>query len=95
MEDNKDTFVFSDSSAQDKALRIALAAGGAEVVDSFRGALIEMDNDGTGEMAAEALNDAFRAIGITLKRQQLITFVRKHGSEGVITCEMVIGMLCG
>ena len=54
-----------------------------------------MDNDGTGEMAAEALNDAFRAIGITLKRQQLITFVRKHGSEGVITCEMVIGMLCG
>ena len=95
MEDNKDTFTFSDASAQDKALRIALAAGGEEVVDSFRGALIEMDQDGTGDMTAEALDDAFRAIGINLKRQQLVTFVRKHGSEGSVSCEMVIGMLCG
>ena len=95
MEDNKDNFTFSDASAQDKALRIALAAGGEEVVDSFRGALIEMDRDGTGDMTAEALDDAFRAIGINLKRHQLVTFVRKHGSEGSVSCEMAIGMLCG
>ena len=78
MEDNKETFIYSDAGRILQELKDVLKTK----TDAVRQVFIDLDKDGSGFLTADELLEGFRGVEIPLNKQQLVTVVRKLDSDG-------------